>query len=439
MDELHDFRLKTKMAEQQFLSYYWGRSGSWHAMHKKYNFQIHQLYFASPEAPPGQDRQSSFAYMVDHPQEIRVFHFSADQKPSEILINDMSSVQGWLSLEEHLEEHARYMMRQHGSRNETLQYNQEWITKIEKLLRDAHLEWYEAWKRTYVNVVSFVMETGYNKMVRRMTDDGDYVHCQTCGEQWAIEDIEEESSGIRDHLLFNCQKMASEIKIPVKHQTNLLTFFFVPCGAQVESKLLYLAEVYKFHLGVTTPSRTMLLPPLSLDPRQQPQILHPLYMIPKFILATTEDRGVDASTVTAEEPEATLKTVQRRYERAIGTVRKPENIYCYKNNPRRAEDWMKTLATVTEAGTWLIKNEESITAFTSSRTRGSSAASSSSAPPIMKATTKAPAMGGPPAGPLAVTPPWRQHEPSQPLPKARPGAHGVMPALPPPPAPPRRS
>ena len=64
MDELHDFRLKTKMAEQQFLSYYWGRSGSWHAMHKKYNFQIHQLYFASPEAPPGQERQSSFAYIA---------------------------------------------------------------------------------------------------------------------------------------------------------------------------------------------------------------------------------------------------------------------------------------------------------------------------------------------------------------------------------------
>ena len=110
MDELHDFVPKTKMAEQEFLSYYWGRSGDWHAMHKKYNFQIHQLYFASPEAPPGQNRQSSFAYMVDHPQEIRVFHFSADDKPSGILINDMPSVQGWLRLEDHLKEHAQWMM-----------------------------------------------------------------------------------------------------------------------------------------------------------------------------------------------------------------------------------------------------------------------------------------------------------------------------------------
>ena len=32
------------------------------AIHRTYSFQIHQLYFASPEPPPGQDRQSWFAY-----------------------------------------------------------------------------------------------------------------------------------------------------------------------------------------------------------------------------------------------------------------------------------------------------------------------------------------------------------------------------------------
>ena len=32
------------------------------AIHKTYSFQIHLLYFASPEPPPGQDRQSWFAY-----------------------------------------------------------------------------------------------------------------------------------------------------------------------------------------------------------------------------------------------------------------------------------------------------------------------------------------------------------------------------------------
>ena len=423
MDELHDFVPKTKMAEQEFLSYYWGRSGDWHAMRKKYNFQIHQLYFASPEAPPGQNRQSSFAYMVDHPQEIRVFHFSADQKPSEILINAMSSVQGWLTLEDHLKEHARYMMEQHGSRNPALHNHPEWIDKIAKLLRDAHLEWIEAWKRTYVNVVRFVLETAYNKMVCARTDDGEHVRCPTCRAEWHTSEIEEKSSTIRDHLLFNCPALASDIKIPVKHQTNLLTFFFVPCGAQVESKLLYLAEVYRFYVGVNRPSRRMPLPPLPLNPSQQPQILLPLYTIPSFVLATTEDRGVDASTKTAEEPEATLKAVQRRYQRAMQTLRNPDNIYCYKNGSRRAEEWMKTLDTVNEAGTWLIKHEERITAFTQSKARGSTPASSSSGQPMMTATAKEPATGGPPAARLQVTPPWRQQEPPEPPTKARPTTH----------------
>ena len=163
------------------------------------------------------------------------------------------------------------------------------------------------------------------------------------------------------------------------HVTGLLhTFFFVPCGAQVESKLLYLVAVYRFYVGVNRPSRRMLLPPLPLNPSQQPQIMFPLYSIPSFVLATTEDRGVDASAVTAEESEPTLKTEQRRHQRAMLTLGNLDNIYCYKNDSRCVDEWKKTLATVHEAGTWLIKHEESITACTQSKARGSTPAPPSS-------------------------------------------------------------
>ena len=80
---------------------------------------------------------------------------------------------------------------------------------------------------------SFAMDTAYNKIVRRMTDDGEYLHCQTCGKQWYIEDFEKESSSIRDLPLFNCSILGSEIKIPVKHQINLLMSF----SCHVELKL----------------------------------------------------------------------------------------------------------------------------------------------------------------------------------------------------------
>ena len=437
MSSLDRFVPHSKMAEQEFLSWHWGRKGKLNAMHKKFNFQIHQLYFASPVPPPGEERQSSFAYMVDHHEEIRVFHFSADQKPSEILMNKMPSVEGWLTLDHHLEEHARYMMKEHGSRNEKLLDYPEWIVKIENTMRDAYLEWMEAWKRTYVNVVDFVLETAYNKMVCVRTDHGRHARCPSCGAEWDTDEMEENPCIVRDHLLFNCDAI-SDIKIPVKHQTNLMTFFFVPCGAQVESKLLYLAGVYKYYVGVRKPPRRTPLPPVPLNPTQQPQILLPFYTIPSFVLATTEDMGVDASTKTGEEPEATEKVVKRRYTRAMTTLRDPKNIFCFRENPTRAEEWGRTLATAQVSGAWLIKHEASITAFAQSRARQSTPASSSSGPPMMMPTPKQRPTGGPPALPGNVTAPWRQDRaPGRPTDATSSAAASRL-WMPPPPPPPRR-
>ena len=80
--------------------------------------------------------------------------------------------EGWLAMEDHLREHARYMMEMHSQ--------PEWKGKIEQFLREAYLEWFDAWKRTYVNVVNYVLETAYNKMVCTRTDDGDHVRCPCC-------------------------------------------------------------------------------------------------------------------------------------------------------------------------------------------------------------------------------------------------------------------
>ena len=109
--------------------------------------------------------------------------------------NDMASVEGWLAMEDHLREHARYMMEMHSQ--------PEWKGKIEQFLREAYLEWFDAWKRTYVNVVNYVLETAYNKMVCTRTDDGDHVRCPCCEVEWHTEELEKNSDIIRDHLLFN--------------------------------------------------------------------------------------------------------------------------------------------------------------------------------------------------------------------------------------------
>ena len=79
----------------------------------------------------------------------------------------------------------------------------------------------------------------------------------------------------------------------------LLRAMWRPGGKQV----VHPEEVFRIYVGVNKPSRWMLLPPLPLNLSQQPLILLLLYSIPSFVLATTKDSGVDASTATAEEPE----------------------------------------------------------------------------------------------------------------------------------------
>ena len=69
----------------------------------------------------------------------------------------------------------------------------------------------------------------------------------TCGEEWHTEEMVEKSCTIHDHLLFNCSKWGSMIKIPVTHRTHQTSFFCPPGGLQVESTISYLAEVFKFY------------------------------------------------------------------------------------------------------------------------------------------------------------------------------------------------
>ena len=392
--------------------------------------------FRNPERNNGRGTQSSFSYMVDHPDEIRVFHFSANQKPSMILIDEMTSVEGWLKMEEHLTAHSQFMMKEHGARNEKLKDHPDWINKIDRLMRDAHVEWLEAWKRRYVNVVNYVFKTAYSKMMRKIKYEGEHLRCPSCGEKWHASETEKNSNLIRDHLMFNCDKMAAKIKIPVKHQTNLTTFFFPPCGVQVESKMLYLAEVFKYY-DVMDKSRRVHLIDLPLNPSEDPEIRLPLYMIPKHILATTEDIGVDAATVKANKKE-TEKIMERKYLRAMDTIqKKDQDVFCWRKDSGRKEQWKQTLTTVKEAGLWLIKYDESIAATAKSKTRGGAAASSSSGHSMMTPTAKEPATKAPPGGVPAPPPRPRGRRP-EPAPKSMPTTTVPRPPLPPPPPPSRR-
>ena len=116
-----------------------------------------------------------------------------------------------------------------------------WVELTEKLVKDAHLEWFNAWKRTYHNIQEFVWQDVYDSVF--LETEGSFPSCQctACGQVIDIDNTESDLTVVRDHIFLNGRSMAGNVCIPVKHTTNLMSFFFVPCGPQVESKLLQLA------------------------------------------------------------------------------------------------------------------------------------------------------------------------------------------------------
>ena len=84
---LETFYTPTEMAEQDFLSWFYAVPGMWNALHKKFNWQAHQVWRCEGEKPPvGQNTASSFYRMLQHPEEIRIYHYSAPDKPSHMLM-----------------------------------------------------------------------------------------------------------------------------------------------------------------------------------------------------------------------------------------------------------------------------------------------------------------------------------------------------------------
>ena len=66
----------TNMAEQEFLSHWFGRDGRWHALPPEFNFQLHHVFLSSQWWPPaGQERPSKYYQMLHDTPIIRNWHF----------------------------------------------------------------------------------------------------------------------------------------------------------------------------------------------------------------------------------------------------------------------------------------------------------------------------------------------------------------------------
>ena len=438
MEELRNFMPTNRMAEQEFLSMWW--AGKFFAIHKKYNFQLHQLYFATPEPPPGQDRTSSYCHMAENPDEIKILHFSADRKPSEVLIDFMPSVEGWLNLEDHLNDLCEHMMQEHGARNPRLASYTQWIKQIELCLKRAYREWFEVWKRAYFSMISFVLDKGIEKIFRQKHGDETCCYCTACGKEWDVATIQANTNILRDHILFNCETMASQVKIEVKHMMNFMVFFHVPCGAEVESKLTYLGALYSYYEGLRWEGEPDDVT-IALDAETPPSLTLPAYSIPASIVAVTQDVNVDAAFAEPTAASDKLKQMMRRYGRAMETIGK-HNAMEFKHNAQVRKYWLQTVTTAHESLQWIMNHGPSIEEKEGAKalkSKASSATSSSagSAAPSIQAVQQSPFPSS-----FEPPPPWKRQrggdaaQSRAAIPKAMPIALLSRPPTPPPPPPP---
>ena len=232
----------TKMAEQEFLSYFFGKEEQWNSLHKKFNFQLHHLYLCGgSRPPPGQRRPSSFWALAMDPSQVNVWHFSSNHKP-DMVLSQMSADWETLpkSLEAFLQETTAAETNRKAADKAFIKENlQKVIMPCNKL---ATREWLQGWQEAWPLAVLFVADFGARRILQ---DRGNgRVTCVCCKAQFFTESAHDV---IRDHVLVNCPRLRETIKIPLKDNIDMNMLLHAPCGPSVEKKFNYLGSLMAYY------------------------------------------------------------------------------------------------------------------------------------------------------------------------------------------------
>ena len=248
---------KTKMAEQEFLSYFFGDSEAWQSLHKKFNFQVHQLYLCGgPKPPPGQETSSSYWEMARAPDEIAVWHFSSRFKPDRVL--DMMDRGDFTDqgacIDRFVEEFTEAELSRRYVNEEEVRKHLESV--ILPCNRRATEEWLVNWQESWPFIVLYVADFAARRCLQRRSDGN--TRCLDCN---AVFEGDVPSSVLRDHLLVNCPALRRDIEIRLCDIFDLDKLMQAPCGRRVDCQLNYLAKVLDYYSPCDT-----LCNPAGLEP-----------------------------------------------------------------------------------------------------------------------------------------------------------------------------
>ena len=139
----------TSMAEQEFLSHWFGRHGRWYALPPEFNFQLHQVFLSSKWWPPGgQARPSKFYQMLNDTPIIKNWHFSGEKEPVdclyELVPGESAEVREWRI--DMLAQDS--MLNEWGRMEPSFKANEEHLELILSVHKQATEEWLNCWERS---------------------------------------------------------------------------------------------------------------------------------------------------------------------------------------------------------------------------------------------------------------------------------------------------
>ena len=344
----------TNMAEQEFLSHWFGRDGRWYALPPEFNFQLHHVFLSGAWWPPvGQERPSMYYQMLCNTHIIKNWHFSGEKEPVDCLFElvDGESPEECQSRIDMLAEDS--MLQEWRRMHPSFKKNEEHLQLILSVHKQATEEWLKCWGSTWTTIFTEALSDIHQHAFTFTGDDMQEIVCNACGRIWA--DRKDFDDQARDHVVAKCPEALKDIEMAITKCPNLILLPFTPVGKQVEGQLDYLGKVIESWRRYSEGKAPWLGGTIQVEeefaPRCDAMVKAdiPMYSTPHGLLMVPPPppppAGEDAEP---SDPDREKRKFLRRLDTALNTLRKN---FQQKSNKQVADDdsLLETLENVVSA------------------------------------------------------------------------------------------
>ena len=224
-----NWKAVTDMAEQEFLSHWFGRDGRWYALPPEFNFQLHHVFLSGQWWPPvGQQRPSKYYQMLVDTRIIKNWHFSGEKEPVDCLYGLVpgESDEARDSRVDLLAQDS--MLHEWNRMHPSFKKNEEHLELILSVHKQATEEWLNCWEGTWKTIFTETLSEIHQHAFTFTHGDSQEITCTACGHTWA--DRKDFDDQARDHVLANCPEALKDIEMAITKCPSLMLLPFTQSG-----------------------------------------------------------------------------------------------------------------------------------------------------------------------------------------------------------------